>query len=98
MRLRAPIRLNNKLSKLSIIALLGLVAFAAVVIVANPFGNQPVGASASVPAGSQPSTATAGQTGAAGQGSLLTTPPGSGSASGGTHHHHYDDGNSTVDS
>jgi predicted PurR-regulated permease PerM len=96
MRLRAPFRLNNKLSKLSVVTLVGLIAFAAVVFVANPFANQTTSANANVPGGS--SAPVAGQAGAGGQGSLLTTPPGGGSASGGVHHHHDNDGNSTVDS
>ncbi len=96
MRLTPPVRLNNKLSRLSILALVGLVAFAAVVLFVNPFGTRP-GVSAAVQGGASSPSGSAGQVGAGSPGSLLTTTPGSGSGSGGTHHHD-DDGNFTGDS
>ena len=94
-KLRSPIRLNNKLSRFSVIALVGLVAFAAFVLVANPFAGQKNSAGAA--ANTVPSSPTTGAPsgGTGGQGSLLTTPPGTGSGSMGTHHHEHDDGNST---
>jgi hypothetical protein len=95
MGMRAPIKLNNKLSRLSVIALVGLVAFAAVILVANPFAQPASGAGSPGQAATSPSTGA--QTGVGTQGSLLTTPPSGGSSSGGTHHHH-DDGNFTGDS
>ncbi len=105
MRLLAPIRLHNKLSQHSVLALVGLMAFAALMIIANPFGAHTSGAD-SVPTAVPPSsTVVSGQSThqqGAGQGSLLTGIPSStqtgDSDFGGSSGHHHDDGNSTEDS
>lgn len=55
MRLEKPIRFRNKLSQYSILALLGLVAFGVVVLMANPFVGHAPGNS-SVPTANASST------------------------------------------
>jgi hypothetical protein len=98
MNLRAPIKLNNKLSKLSIFALVGLAAFAVVVLVANPFANHTSGSGATSQVAPSPLSATTAQPSNGSPGSLLTTPVASSTGSGTTHHDRGDDGNSTGDS
>ncbi|MDA4123445.1 MAG: hypothetical protein OK456_09730 [Thaumarchaeota archaeon] len=81
---RNPIGLHNGLSRFSVFALIGLMAFAAIVLVANPFAAHPAGASIPTANAPQPPTS--------GQGSLLTGAPsptqtGGVTGSGGHHHH-----------
>jgi hypothetical protein len=97
-----PIKLRNGLSRLSILALLGLVVFASVVLVANPFavhrsaaGIIPTASGSTSGPASTVSTVQTTQGDGVGLGSLLTGAPPSSQT--GDHHHHGDDGNSTTD-
>src|ERR1700686_1976627 len=101
MNFHAPIKLRNGLSQYSILALMGLIAMAAIVIVANPFGASSGSGVPNVTA-SPGSTVISHTTSQSGSGSLLTgaqTTQSGSSGIGGTtgHHHHHDDGtNSTA--
>jgi len=101
LRLLAPVKFHNKLSQHSILALVGLMAFASIVLVANPFvvhssGSGSVATVNASPPSTVSTTQSTQQQGAAsgGQGSLLTGAPTTQT----TGHHHHDDGNSTSDS
>ena len=87
MNFQPPMRLKNKLSRHSVLALFGLTLFAVFVLAANPFGEHTT--SASVPASNQQSSHTISQSSGATQGSLLTTPPPS--HNGGSDDDHNDD-------
>ncbi len=90
MKLESPFRLQSKLSKHSVLALAGLVLFAAIVIAANPFG---VGTTNATTPGAGSGAGTGQGTGsAAQQGSLLTGAP-----SGHSGEHNNDDGESGFD-